>query len=85
VAEHPDVVDVAVIGLPDQKWGEAVTAVIIPRRPDLSAAEIETHSRTLIAGYKTPRRIVFVSEFPRLPSGKINKVELREKLKAPVL
>jgi acyl-CoA synthetase (AMP-forming)/AMP-acid ligase II len=85
VAEHEDVADVAVIGLPDAKWGEAVTAVIIPRRPDLAAAEIEAHSRKLIAGYKTPRRIYFVSEFPRLPSGKINKVELREQLKAQAI
>ncbi len=82
VAEHEDVADVAVIGLPDPKWGEAVTAVIIPRRADLAAADIEAHSRKLIAGYKTPRHIYFVQEFPRLPSGKINKVELREQLKA---
>ena len=80
LAEHPDVADVAVVGMPDEKWGEAVTAVIISRRPDLSPEEIEAHSRTFIAGYKTPRRIYFVSEFPKLPSGKINKVELRAQL-----
>jgi len=80
LAEHPDVADVAVVGMPDEKWGEAVTAVIISRRPDLSSEEIEAHSRTLIAGYKTPRRIYFVTEFPKLPSGKINKVELRAQL-----
>ena len=56
--------------------------MIIPRRADLAAADIEAHSRKLIAGYKTPRHIYFVQEFPRLPSGKINKVELREQLKA---
>ena len=85
VAEHPDVAEVAVIGLKDERWGEVVTAVIIPRRPDLSQAEIEAHSRKMIAGYKIPRRIYFVSELPVLPSGKINKVQLREQLQADVL
>jgi acyl-CoA synthetase (AMP-forming)/AMP-acid ligase II len=80
LAEHPDVADVAVIGLTDEKWGETVTAVIVSRRANLDRAEIEAHSRARIAGYKTPRRIYFVDELPRLPSGKVNKVELRRRL-----
>jgi len=80
ISEHPDVGDVAVIGLPDEKWGEAVTAVIV-RRHDVSVEAIVEHSRSLIAGYKTPRHVFFVDEMPRLPSGKINKVELRQRFK----
>jgi len=85
IAEHPKVADVAVIGLEDPKWGEAVTAVIVPRCVDVTSEEIAAHSRTLIAGYKTPRRIYFVADLPRLPSGKVNKIELRSRLQSGTL
>jgi len=85
IDEHPDVADVAVIGLPDEKWGETVVAVIVARDPALGAPDVEAHTRKLIAGYKTPRRVFFVSELPRLPSGKVNKVALREQLEAGTL
>jgi acyl-CoA synthetase (AMP-forming)/AMP-acid ligase II len=83
IAEHPDVADVAVVGAKDAKWGETVTAFIQSRSAALTEADIVAHSRSLIAGYKTPRRVIFVDEMPRLPSGKINKVELRASLDEP--
>ncbi|GHD01090.1 acyl-CoA synthetase [Novosphingobium pokkalii] len=80
IAEHPAVADVAVVGAADPKWGEAVTAFVLSRSPTLTEAEIIAHSRTLIAGYKSPRRVIFVEDMPRLPSGKINKLALRADL-----
>jgi acyl-CoA synthetase (AMP-forming)/AMP-acid ligase II len=74
---------VAVIGLPDTRWGEAVTAIVIPQSGrSISEAELVTHCRTLIAGYKCPKRIHFVDDLPRVPSGKINKVALRQQYAA---
>ena len=79
--EHLSVADVAVIGLPDPKWGEAVMAVVVLKQDASgSAEELIAHCHTLIAGYKCPKSIEFVTELPRLPSGKISKVTLRKQL-----
>jgi acyl-CoA synthetase (AMP-forming)/AMP-acid ligase II len=84
--EHPGVADVAVIGLPDSTWGEAVTAVIIPVAgpgtgpPGLE--ELRAFARTRLAGYKTPRQLVVVQEIPRTASGKILKHQLKKELSA---
>ena len=77
--QHPDVVEAAVIGVPDEKWGEAVKAFIIlaPGARSTANAMIE-HSRTLIARYKCPKHVEFVSELPRIASGKIDKIALRD-------
>lgn len=77
--EHPSVADVAVIGLPDELWGEVVTAVIVTRdTPDL--ADLEAHCRRALAGYKIPRRWVRVEALPRNAYGKVLKRELRDQL-----
>ncbi|TQS46148.1 class I adenylate-forming enzyme family protein [Cryptosporangium phraense] len=80
LAEHPAIDDVAVIGLPDADWGEAVTAVIATtgEAPDLDS--VRTFARARLAGYKTPRRVVIVDEIPRTASGKILKHRLRNDL-----
>ena len=78
IAEHPAVAQVAVIGAPDEKWGEAVVAaVILHPGARASAADLITHTAGLIASYKKPKQVLFLDAFPTLPSGKVNKVALR--------
>jgi fatty-acyl-CoA synthase len=80
---HEQVADVAVVGIPDEKWGEQVCAFVraapgcAPEKEDLDA-----HVRTELAAYKAPRIWVFVEEFPMTPSGKIQKFVLRDRLTA---
>lgn len=77
--QHEAVANAAVIAVPDEKWGEAVRGVVELRRDAfVTAVELVAHCRTLIAGYKCPKSIVFVDELPKLASGKINKLEIRK-------
>jgi 2-furoate---CoA ligase len=80
LARHPGVRDVAVVGEPDERWGERVTAFVVPARPDLTAEELDRHCRQSpdLANFKRPRRVVFVREIPRTASGKILRRLLRE-------
>ena len=79
LAEHPAVQELAVIGVPDDKWGETVKAVVA-FKPDLavSADELIAYARERLAGYKTPTSIDVVDALPRNPSGKILKRDLRK-------
>jgi acyl-CoA synthetase (AMP-forming)/AMP-acid ligase II len=79
LAAHPAVMEAAIVGAPDEKWGE-VTRAFIVRRPgkDLSAEEVIEFLRPRIASFKLPRRIDFIDALPRNPSGKILKTALRK-------
>ena len=75
----PNVVESAVIGVPDAEWGEAVMAVI-RHHPGAApeTAELEARCREFLAGYKVPKRFAFVDDFPRTVSGKVLKRVLRD-------
>lgn len=77
--KHPAVAQAAVIGTKDDKWGEAVTALIL-KKQDVNATEedIRTFCKTEIAGYKVPKKVVFVDALPMSASGKLLKYKLRE-------
>jgi long-chain acyl-CoA synthetase len=78
LAQHAEVADVAVIGVPDTHWGEAVKALVVPRPGTRPAPEdLIAFARERLAGYKLPRSVDFVDELPRTPSGKVLKRELR--------
>ncbi len=71
VKAHPGVFDVVVVGVPDERWGQTVTAVVRPvDGTALTLEELQVHCRGLIAGYKVPRLLVLVDEFVRSPAGK---------------
>ena len=80
---HPKVKDVAVIGVPDAKWGEAVRAVIVLHDgQQLDEAEVLAYCRDRLAGYKRPRSVIFITNaaMPRTATGKILRRKLREQL-----
>ena len=77
---HPYVLEVAVVGVPDDKWGERPKAFVV-LRPGASTTpqELIAHVRTKIAGYKAPREVVIIVDLPKTSTGKIQKYMLREK------
>lgn len=79
--QHPAIARAAVIGLVDDRWGEAVTAcVILADGADLDEAEVTAFARERLAGFETPKRLVIMDEFPETVGGKILKYKLREML-----
>jgi acyl-CoA synthetase (AMP-forming)/AMP-acid ligase II len=79
LAAHPAILESAIVGMPDEKWGELVRAFIV-KRPgvDVTADGIVEYLRPKIASFKIPKRIDFIDALPRNPSGKILKTALRK-------
>jgi acyl-CoA synthetase (AMP-forming)/AMP-acid ligase II len=85
LAGHPAVLEVAVVGLPDDKWVEAVTAVVVLRDGAVvSEAELIAEAASRIAAYKKPHRVVFVPSIPRTAVGKIDRKALKAQLLASI-
>ncbi len=78
IASHPNVREVAVVGTPDDRWGEAVTALIVTDGSALTADDIIAHCRASLAGYKCPKRVEFREALPRTSTGKLQKFLLRQ-------
>jgi acyl-CoA synthetase (AMP-forming)/AMP-acid ligase II len=75
---HPSVADVAVVGVPDEKWGEAITALVEPHTGDaIDQAELIAHVKQRLAAYKAPKRIVTVASIGRAANGKLDYKKLR--------
>ena len=79
IFQHPEVTEVAVIGIPDEKWGELVTALVVTSPGSaLTEAEVIAWTKQKLAGYKCPKRIEFRTELARTATGKLQKFKLRE-------
>ena len=80
IAGHPDVSEVGVAGLPDEKWGQVVMAFVVPERPEMTEEEIDSYLKesTNLAPFKRPKEVVFVKELPKSPVGKLLRRQLVE-------
>jgi acyl-CoA synthetase (AMP-forming)/AMP-acid ligase II len=79
IFQHPEVTEVAVIGIPDEKWGELVTALVVTSPgSQLTEADLIAFTKTKLAGYKCPKRVEFRDELARTATGKLQKFKLRE-------
>lgn len=80
--EHQGILDVAVIGLPDEKWGEIVVAIVVKKNPTVTEKELDDFCKnsSKLADYKRPKKYIFLETMPRNASGKILKYQLRKQL-----
>jgi acyl-CoA synthetase (AMP-forming)/AMP-acid ligase II len=84
IASHPEVLEVAVIGLPDEKWGETIKAGVV-RRPGsaLTEQELIDYCRERMAHFKCPASVDFMDALPKGGTGKVQKTVLRDKYRIP--
>jgi bile acid-coenzyme A ligase len=80
ITEHPGVLDVVVVGLPDPEWGHRVHAIVQPTDPDHApdAEELRAHCKERLAAYKVPKDFEIVERVPRTAAGKVNRSALVE-------
>jgi fatty-acyl-CoA synthase len=79
IFSHPDVAEVAVIGVPDEKWGEMVMALVVPAAgASLTAEDVIAHTHSKLAGYKCPKAVEFRDALDRTATGKLQKFKLRQ-------
>jgi len=80
IVSHPAVLEAAVIGMPDEQWGERPKAfVVLKPGSDASELELIDHCRERIARYKSPKAVELIDELPKTSTGKVQKYELRER------
>lgn len=76
---HPEILEAAVIGVPDPDWGESLRAFVVLRQgSQLTAGDVQQYCKHALADYKMPRSVMFLDHLPRLPTGKVLKRELRQ-------
>jgi long-chain acyl-CoA synthetase len=78
VATHPGVLECGVVGVPDERTGEAVKVVIVKKDPNLTKEAVQSHCKSQLTGYKLPRHVEFRATLPKTPIGKVLRRELRE-------
>jgi acyl-CoA synthetase (AMP-forming)/AMP-acid ligase II len=79
IFQHPDVTEVAVIGIPDERWGELVAALVVTTPgSSLTEGDVIAWTKQKLAGYKCPKRVEFRTELARTATGKLQKFKLRE-------
>eukprot|EP00026_Physarum_polycephalum_P005023 Phypoly_transcript_05049.p1 GENE.Phypoly_transcript_05049~~Phypoly_transcript_05049.p1 ORF type:complete len:550 (+),score=76.05 Phypoly_transcript_05049:76-1650(+) len=75
--EHPDIADIAVVGIPDEEWGQVIGAIIAPKKDKkLTVEEVQNFAKKKLASYKIPRKIIFCNEIPKNALGKVSKKPL---------
>jgi long-chain acyl-CoA synthetase len=82
IAAHPGVREAAVFGVPDERWGERVSAAVVPADGGLDVASLDAHCRSLLAPAKLPRNVQVLAELPRTNSGKVAKQRLAQQTTA---
>jgi long-chain acyl-CoA synthetase len=82
IAQLDAVLEVAVIGVPDAKTGEAVRAYIVPQADGLTEEQVRAHCKGLLTDYKLPKAVEFRTELPKSPIGKILRKDLRDEYRA---